>query len=265
MAVRTGERAGMDRSRKAWPRVVAWALLGLVLLGGSAAASIAVPGLVADEKAFLDAQPCDSGEGAGGGTADCLRTIRGTVLSAEEVKSDKVRVFRVRLRPPVPAPVDQPIDVDRHSELSELVKPGDEVEVTTWRYVLVAVGHDGVSETLPGLPDENPTMFVGLSLAGVWLAVLAFIAAFGTARRARRTAAGRPFAARVPFGPFKCAAVVAAPLVVAFLAGSVWDAWTGVVMTVVIWALTAVPATILALRWDRDGPSTSPAAVRLDA
>lgn len=254
MAVRTGERAGPDRSGKAWPRVVAWALLGLVLLGVSAAPGIAVPGLVADEKAFLGAQPCGSGETAeaAGGTADCIRTIRGTVLSAEHAKNGKATVFRVRLRAPVPAPADRPIDLDRHGELTELIKPGDEVEVTTWRHVRIAVRHDGVSETLPGLPDEDPAMFVGLSLAGVWLAILAFIAAFGTARRARRAAAGRPFAPRVPFGPFKCMAVVAAPLLVAFFAGLVWDAWTGVAMTVVLWALLALPATILALRWDRD-------------
>jgi hypothetical protein len=242
---------------------LAWALLGLVLLGGSAAASIAVPGLVADEKAFLDAQPCDSGEAAGGtaGTADCMRTIQGTVLSAEEAKSGKAKVFRVRLRPPVPDPADQPIDLDRHGELSELIKPGDEVEVTTWRYVQVAVGHDGVSETLPGLPDEDPTMFVGLSLAGVWLAVLAFIAAFGTARRARR-------AALRASGPVR-------PVQVRGRGGG--TARRGVLRRQCLGRLDGRgddsghlgadggPATILALRWDRDEPSTSPAAVRLDA
>ncbi|MFF8843924.1 hypothetical protein ACF08N_14575 [Streptomyces sp. NPDC015127] len=137
--------------------------------------------------------------------------------------------------------------LDPHGELSGLIEPGDEVEVTAWRNVQVAVRHDGVGETLPGLPDEKAAMLVGLTLAGVWPAVLAFIAAFGSARRARCLATGRAVAPRVPFGPGKCLGVVAAPLAAAFFAGRVWDAWTAVVATVTIWALTAGPATMVVL------------------
>jgi len=39
-------------------------------------------------------------------------------------------------------------------------------------------------------------------------------------------------------------AVVAVPLFAAFCGGHFWDLWTAVVMTVVIWGLIAVPATI---------------------
>lgn len=254
MAVRTAKQVGSVGPGKARLRTVAWALLGLVLLALSAAPAIPVPERIADEKAFLAARPC-GGEEAARGTADCVRTVRGTALSAEHVKRGKATVFRVRLRAPVPAPADRPLHLDSYGELSELIKPGDEVEVTTWRNVQVAVSHDGISETLPGLPDEKATMLAGLTLAGVWAAILAFIAAFGSARRARRSATGRPFAPRVPFGPMKCVGVVAAPLAAAFFSGLVWDAWTAVVMTVALWALIALPATIAALRWDRDPPA----------
>lgn len=213
-------------------------------------------------KAFLSAQPC-SGVQPAGGTADCLRTIRGTVRSAEAAQSGRVEadVFRVRLAAPVPAPADQPIDLDPDGELSGLLKPGDEVEVTTWRSVRVSVSHDGVSETLPGLPDEA-TMFVGLTLVGVWPAMLAFVAAFGSVRRARCLATGRPVVPRVPFGLAKGAGVVLVPLAVAYFALSVWDAWTAVGMTVAIWALIALPATYAALRWNRDGLPASPPSLR---
>ncbi|MEW2487750.1 hypothetical protein [Streptomyces sp. NPDC048411] len=264
MAVQTAEQLGSTRSGKAWLRAVAWALLGLVLLAVSVAPSLPVPERIADERAFLDAQPCGSGEAAGG-TAGCLHTIRGTALSAERVKSGKATVFRVQLRAPVPAPADRPMHLDSHGELSELLKPGDEVEVTTWRNVQVAVSHDGVSETLPGLPDEKATMLVGLTLAGVWLAILGFIAAFGSARRARCLATGRPFPPPVRFSLAKCVGVVAASLAAGFVAGSIWDAWTAVVMTVAFWALIALPATIAALLWDRDQSRTSLAAAQLGA
>ncbi|MEV0643175.1 hypothetical protein AB0I77_51460 [Streptomyces sp. NPDC050619] len=248
-AVKAVERVGPARSGRAWLRAVACALLGLALLAGSAALSTLVPEQVAAEKAFLDAQPCGS-EGATGDTADCMRTIRGTVLSAERAKSGRATVFRVQLRPPVPAPADRPLHLDTHGELPELIKPGDEVEVTTWRNVQVGVSHDGVSETLPGLPDEDATMLAGITLAGAWLGILAFIAAFGGARRAHRATTGRPSPPRIRFGPAKCAGVVAAPLVAGYFAGHAWDTWPAVVMTVAIWALIALPATILALRWD---------------
>lgn len=264
MAVQTAEQGGSARPWKAWLRAVAWALLGLVSLAVSAAPSISVPERIADEKAFLAAQPCGSEEAAGV-LADCMRTIRGTALSAEDAKSGKAMVFRVQLQAPVPAPADRPMHLDSHGELSGLIKPGDEVEVTAWRNVQVAVSHDGISETLPGPPDEKATMLVGLTLAGVWLAILAFIAAFGSARRAQCFATGRPFAPRVPFGPAKCVGVVAAPLAAAYLANHIWDAWTAVVMTVAVWALIALPTTIAALLWHRDPPRASPPGAPLDA
>ncbi|WP_328891545.1 hypothetical protein [Streptomyces sp. NBC_00316] len=262
--MRTAKQVGPARSGKVWLRAVAWSLLGLVLLAVSAALSLPVPERIADEKAFLAARPCGREEAATG-TADCMRTIRGTALSAEHAKNGKTAVFRVQLQAPVPAPADQPMDLDSHGELSDLIKPGDEVEVTTWRNIQVAVSHDGVSETLPGLPDEQATMFVGLTLAGVWLAILAFIAALGSTRRARGLATGRPFPNSVRFSLAKCVGVVAAPLAAGFVAGGIWDGWTAVVMTVVIWALIALPATIAALLWNRDRSRTSSPVARLDA
>ncbi|MFE3828370.1 hypothetical protein [Streptomyces sp. NPDC059092] len=240
---------------------MAWSLLGVVFLVIAAALARPVPGQVADEEAFLNARPCDrdgTAERTAEGSADCMRTIHGTVLSVETVKSGKVTVFRVRLRDPVPAPADRPLDLDVHGELSERVGPGDEVEVTTWRNVRVSVRHDGLGETLPGLPDEKATMLAGFALTGVWSAVLAFFAAFGSARRARRRAAGRAFAPRVPFGVAQCVGVVAVPLIVAYGTGLVWDAWTSVAATVVLGALLAVPVTIAGLLWHRDEPRTAP-------
>ncbi|MGW7608056.1 hypothetical protein ACWGKW_12425 [Streptomyces sp. NPDC054766] len=242
--------------RQAWRHAAAWTLLGSALLAVASGVSVAVPERVATEKAFLAARPCD-GDRAAPDTADCLRTIRGTVLSAENVKSGKATVFRVRLRPPVPAPADQALDLDSHGDLSELIKPGEEVEVTAWRNVEVSVRHDGVHETLPGLPDEDATGFVGIALACAWLAALAFIAAFGSVRRAHRAATGRPVVPRVPFGVAKCVGVVVPPFAVALCAGRIWDTWTAVVMAVIISALIAVPVTILALRWDRE-PTPAP-------
>lgn len=52
--------------------------------------------------------------------------------------------------------------------------------------------------------------------------------------------------------------VIAVPLVAGFSAGHFWDTWTAVVMAVVLWALIAVPATVLALRWDREPSPASP-------
>ncbi|WP_406369044.1 hypothetical protein OG788_03560 [Streptomyces sp. NBC_00647] len=255
--MRTVDRWASARSRgQAWRHAVAWALLGSALLAVASGLTVAVPERVATERAFLAARPCDS-DRAAPDTANCLRTIRGTVLSAENAKSGKATVFRVRLRPPVPAPADQALDLDAHGDLSELVKPGEEVEVTAWRNVQVSVSHDGVHETLPGLPDEDATVVVGFALVCAWSAALAFIAAFGAVRRAHRAARGRPVVPRVPFGVAKCVGVVVPPFVVALCAGRIWDTWTAVVMTVIVSALIAVPVTILALRWDRE-PSPAP-------
>ncbi|MCX4695390.1 hypothetical protein [Streptomyces sp. NBC_01408] len=261
MVLDTVEQSAPGRARRERMRAVAWALLGVVLLAFSVAMSLLVPGRIAEEQAFLDARPCAGAQSARGTAADCLHTIRGTVRSAEVAKSGKADVFRVRLLAPVPAPADRPMDLDSDGELSRLIEPGDQVEVTTWRDVRVSVSHDGVSETLPGLPDEA-TMFAGLTLIGVWATMLAFIAVFGSARRARCLAAGRPVVPRVPFGMAKGLAVVVVPLTVAYFALSVWDAWTAVGMTVCIWALIALPATVAALRWDRDGSPASAPSLR---
>ncbi|MET8096648.1 hypothetical protein ABZV29_09245 [Streptomyces sp. NPDC005236] len=258
------QRPVSRRIRREWWHAVAWILLGLALSAVAVGPASYVPGRVATEAAFRNARPC-AGEGAvrdGGGS--CLRTIRGTVLSAENAKSGKSTVFRVRLRPPVPAPADQSIDLDWHGDLSELIEPGERVDVTTWRNDVVAVSQGGVSERLSGLPDEAPALFTGAALVGVWSAVLAFIAAFGSARRARCLATGRPVVPRVPMGA-KPVAVVAVPLIAAFTAGHFWDTWTAVVMAVVIGAFAAVPVTILALRWDREPSSTPSPDHRVDA
>ncbi|MFD8978964.1 hypothetical protein [Streptomyces sp. NPDC059564] len=256
MAVRTGERVEPARHRWAWWRAGAWALLGPALLALSAIPALGVPEEVATEKAFSAARPCGAREPAGA-RADCLRTTRATVLSAEDVKSGKATVFRVRLRPPVPAPADRPFDLDAAGALSERIEPGVEVEVTTWRDVQVSVSRDGTGETLPGLPDEKAAMSAGIALAGVWAAALALLAALGTARRARRSATGRPYAPQVRFGVAKGLAVLVVPLAAGFIAGRVADGWTAVTLTAASCALVAVPATLAALRWDRPRPSVT--------
>lgn len=253
VTVRTGERADPAR-RWVWWRAGAWALLGPALLAVSAIPALGVPGEVAAEKAFSDARPCGA-EVATGGPADCLRTIRATVLSAEDTRSGRATLFRVRLRPPVPAPADRPFDLDAAGALSERIEPGGQVEVTTWRDVQVSVSRDGIRETLPGLPDEKAAMSAGLALVGVWAAALALLAAFAAVRRARRSDTGGPYAPRVGFGLAKCAGVLVVPLAAGFLAGRIADAWTAVALTVFFSALVAVPATCAALRWDRPRPS----------
>ncbi|MGW1535698.1 hypothetical protein [Streptomyces aureus] len=261
MAVQSVDRSVSERIRRGWWHAAAWTLLGLVLSAVAAVPGFLVPERVATEAAFRHARPCAADLVESGTGMSCLRTVRGTVLSAGIAKSGRTKVFRVRLRPPVPAPADQSMDLDAHGDLSELIRPGERVNVTTWRGDVVAVSQDGVREQLPGLPDEAPTVFTGAALAGVWSAALAFVAAFGSARRARCLATGRPVVPRVPFNGVKFVAVVAVPLFAAFCGGHFWDLWTAVVMTVVIWGLIAVPATILALRWDREPSSTPPPAV----
>ncbi|MFJ3922200.1 hypothetical protein [Streptomyces sp. NPDC090022] len=250
MVLDTGEREAADRARWERIRAAACALLGLLLLALCAAVTGPVAGAIADERAFLDARPCGPAEEAARPADDCLRTIRGTVRTAGEATSGRnVAVFRVRLQPPVPAPADHSIDLDSNGDLAHAIEPGDEVEVVTWRDVRVSVSRDGVTERLHGLPDEAG-MFVGLTLIGVWLSLIAFLAAYGSARRARGLAAGRPVTARVRFGPAKWIAVAVVPLVVSFGCLSLWDAWTAAAMTVGLWALIALPATYAALRWD---------------
>ncbi|WP_030764344.1 MULTISPECIES: hypothetical protein [unclassified Streptomyces] len=238
------------RARDERLRAVTWAVSGLILLVLSAAAGSRISGAIADEEAFLGARPCVATEAAGR-NEDCLRTIRATVLSAQNARSGKASVFQVRLRAPVPAPADQPFNLDSNGDLAYLIEPGEEVEVTTWRDNQVSVSQDGVAETLPGLPDEA-TMYVGLTLVVVWATALAFITAFGSARRARCHATGRSVTPRVGFGGAKALGMVIVPLAASFLSLTLWDAWTAAAMTVVIWALIAVPATYAALRWDRD-------------
>ncbi|MFD9570575.1 hypothetical protein ACFWBI_12070 [Streptomyces sp. NPDC059982] len=259
MAGRTGERAGPDRIRWGWCRAGAWALLALALSAATAPAALALPGVVADERVFARARPC-GGDGAPAArdaaaaaaeSADCLRTVRATVLSAGKVKSGRATVFRVRLRPPVPPPADRPVHLTAGGALSELVRPGAELEVTTWRGVQVSVARGGTVERLPGLPDEGAAMDTGVALVGVWSGGLALIAAFGAARRARRSAAGRTYVPRIRFGPAKGAGVLLVPLAAGFLARRLADGWVAVALTVVLWALLAVPATIAALCWDR--------------
>ncbi|MFJ9560877.1 hypothetical protein ACIRQQ_12645 [Streptomyces fuscichromogenes] len=243
--------------RRAWLSAAALALLALGLLGVAGAVARTLPGRVSEERAFLSARPCGPAQDAGAG--DCLRTIRGTVQTAESVRSGRTTVFRVRLRPPVPAPADRPVDLDS-AALSDL-KPGDEVAVTAWRDLVVAVRHGSASERMGGLPDERAAPIAGTALAAGWAAVLALVAAFGTVRRARRAAARRPFTPRVRFGLPKALVVVAVPVAAGILSGAVRDGWTAVAMTAVLTTFVAVPATALALLWDRDGsPAPDPVA-----
>ncbi|MFI0961051.1 hypothetical protein ACH4S8_06535 [Streptomyces sp. NPDC021080] len=264
MAAQTTDQRPSARIRREWWHAAAWTLLGLALSAVAVGVGLLVPGRVATEAAFEGARSCVGEAVARDDGASCLRTIRGTVLSARTAKSGRTTVFRVRLRPPVPAPADQSIDLDSHGDLSELIRPGERVDVTTWRNDVVAVSRGRVRERLAGLPDEDPTVFTGAALAVVWSAALTFIGAFGGARRARCLATGRPVVPRVPIGA-KSVAVIVVPFVAAFCAGHFWDTWTAVVMAVVIWALIAVPVTILALRWDREPSSTPPPGEQADA
>ncbi|WP_030721865.1 hypothetical protein [Streptomyces sp. NRRL F-2580] len=252
MALDTTEAGDRARARSEWWEAVGWSLLGVVLAALSVAGGSLVPGQIAYEESFLGARPC-AGAAAERGTDPCLRTTRATVLSAQPAKSGakKATVFQVRLLGPVPAPADRPFHLDPDGELSRLVEPGEEVEVVTWRDVQVSVRQGGVSETLPGLPDEA-TMYVGITLVGVWMTGVAFIAAFGSGRRARCRATGRPVTPRGGFGMAKILCVVVVPLAVSFFCLTMWDAWVAAGMTVAIWALIAFPATFAALRWDRD-------------
>ncbi|MFE9932601.1 hypothetical protein [Streptomyces sp. NPDC005533] len=252
MALDMAQASGRERARSEWWAGAGWALLGVVLLALCVAVGSLIPGQIAYEESFLGARPCTEAQ-AKRLTDPCLRTTRATVLSAGPAKSGpkKATVFQVRLRGPVPVPADQPFRLDPDGELSRRIRPGVEVEVVTWRDVQVSVRHDGVSETLPGLPDEA-TMYVGITLVGVWLTGVAFIAAFGSVRRARRHAGGRPVAPRVGFGMAKIVCVVVVPLAVSFFCLTMWDAWVAAGMTVAVWALIAFPATFAALRWDRD-------------
>ncbi|MFG2753638.1 hypothetical protein ACGFYJ_32795, partial [Streptomyces xanthophaeus] len=225
------------RTGRTWLGAAGWALIGAALLTGSLGPGLWVSGQISDERAFLTAKPCDvagaPGEvpgaaGAGkaadaGGGPDCLRTVRGTVQSAERAKSGKTVMFRVVLVPPVPAPADRALNLNRQGELAELIEPGDEVAVRTWRDIQVSVSRGEVTETLPGLPDEDAAMTTGFTLVGVWLAALAFVAGFGSARRARRAAAGRPVAPPVRFGPPQAGGGVAVPVVGGVAAGRVLD------------------------------------------
>ncbi|MFI8515828.1 hypothetical protein ACIGHB_32375 [Streptomyces sp. NPDC085460] len=225
-------------------------MLGLLALAAATGLGTSVPEKVVEERAFLDARPCADGETATD-PAECLRTIRATVLSTEEIRSGKSRHFRVLLRAPVPAPADRPLDLDTDSDLSEDLKPGDEVSVTVWRDVRVSVRHGEVSDTVDPRPDDEVGPFAGLTLACLWLAVLGFLGALGAVRRSRRRADGGSFPRRVGFGPAKIAGVLGVPLLLGFVAGRVWDGWTVVVMTGVISVLVAAQATIFALRVDR--------------
>ncbi|MGW3912718.1 hypothetical protein ACWEBX_14515 [Streptomyces sp. NPDC005070] len=258
MAAQTTDRWLSARIRQEWWHAAAWTLLGLVLSAVAVGPSLYIPGKVATEAAFRDARPCAGGAGVRDDGTSCLRTISGTVLSVRTVKSGKSKAFRIWLRPPVPAPADQSIDLDAHGDLSELVQPGERVDVTTWRNDVVSVSQGGVRERLDGLPDEEPIAFTGAALVAVSSAALAFIAAFGSARRARSLATGRPVVPRVPLGWGTPVGVMAVPVVAAICAGHFWDTWTAVVMAVVIWALIGVPATILVLRWDREPSEASP-------
>ncbi|MFD5816993.1 hypothetical protein [Streptomyces sp. NPDC127038] len=258
MTVRTvDERATSRRIRREWWSAAGWTLLGLVLSAVAVVPGFLIPGRVAAETAFEGAKPCAGRAAARDDGANCLRTIRGTVLSARTVKSGRTEVLRVRLRPPVPAPADGAIDLDPRGDLAESVRPGRQVDVTTWRNDMIAVSRGEVRETLSGLPDEEPAVLTAVALAVVWSAALAFIGAFGAGRRARCLATGRPVIPRVPIGA-KPLAVIVVPFAMAFVAGHFWDAWTAVVMSVVLGALIAVPVTILALRWDREPSPTPP-------
>ncbi|MEU3608051.1 hypothetical protein AB0E83_21780 [Streptomyces sp. NPDC035033] len=245
-AGRDQDRPGSVRGQRLWG--IGCALLGLAALGAAAGLGVVLSGQVEAERAYRAAGPCAAG--AAGGT-DCLRTVRATVESAEEVRSGKARQFRVRLRPPAPAPLDRPLDLEPAGELSRVLGPGDAVEVTVWRDLRVSARHAGLSEDVDPLPEGDVGPLAGLAAACVWLAGVAFVGAYGGERRARDTARGRVPRARVRFGPARICGVLAVPLLVGFVAGGVWDGWAAVAATAAGSALVAVQATVFVLRADR--------------
>ncbi|MFD4370856.1 hypothetical protein [Streptomyces sp. NPDC058486] len=238
--------------QRAWGSLCA--LLGLLALAAAYGLGATLPAQIAAERAYLAAGPCPSGQPATD-EADCLRAVHGTVESTEEVRSGKTRHFRVWLRPPAPAPLDRsldrPLDLSTTGELSQLLEPGDEVELTAWRDVRVSVLHAGVREDLDALPDGEVGPLAGVVTACVWFAVAAFIGAYGGGRRARRIARGLPFRDRIRFGPAKIGGVLAVPLLAGFASGALWDGWTAVLVTAAVTALIGVQATVFVLRVDR--------------
>lgn len=257
------DRWGSARGQRLWGLLCG--LLGLLALGGAAGLGATLPGRIAAERAYLDAVPCVAGEPVPAGPADCLRTVRGIVESAGEVRSGRTDVLRVRLRPPAPAPLDRPLDLRTTGELAEVLGPGDVVEVTVWRDVRVSARHAGRSEDVDALPDGVVGPVAGLAAACVWVASVAFVGAYGGERRSRAMARDRPVRARVGFGPAKTAGVLGVPFLLGVVIGKIWEGWTTVLVTAVVSAVVAVQATVFALRVDRpkaasaDRPPAGPA------
>ncbi|MFF2779086.1 hypothetical protein ACFVU3_29860 [Streptomyces sp. NPDC058052] len=242
------------RGQRAW--AVLCALLGLLSLGGAVGLGATLPDRIDTERAYLGAVPCGTaGEPDAG--ADCLRTLRGTVESAEEVRRGKTRVVRVRLRAPAPAPLDTPLDLSTTSDLARALDPGDELEVTVWRDVRVSVHHGGLGDDADALPDGEVGPVAGLVAACAWLAAVAFTGAYGGERRARRMARGRFHRPRVGFGPARTAGVLAVPFLIGVVVGRIWEGWTTVLVTAGVSTLVAVQATVFALHADR--PPAPPA------
>ncbi|MFE6223129.1 hypothetical protein [Streptomyces sp. NPDC057854] len=259
MATGTTERWGSARGQRWWALLCA--ALGLLALAGAAGFGATLPGLIDAERAYLGAEPCPAGEPAPAGQADCLRTVRGTVASAGEVRSGKTDVFRVELRPPVPVPLDRPLDLRTTSEPAQVLGPGDEVEVTVWRDVRVSLRHAGLSADVDAPPDGEVGPVGGLTAACVWMAAVAFLAAHGGGRRSRALARNRPVRPRIGFGPAKTAGVLGVPFLLGVGVGKLWEGWTTVLVTAGVSAAVAVQATVVALRADRP-PSHPPAPSR---
>ncbi|GGR26479.1 hypothetical protein [Streptomyces roseolus] len=253
----TGARAPDDLSaRRRSARGQRWwsllcGLLGLLAVAGAVGLGAMLPGRIATERAYLGAVPCAAGERATAADADCLRTVRGTVASVERVRSGRTHVLRVRLRPPVPAPLDRPLELSTRGELSEVLGPGDEVAVTVWREVRVSAHHAGRDEDVDARPDGEVGPLAGLAAACVWLAAVAFTGAYGGGRRSRRIASGRPVRARVGFGPARIGGVLGVPFLLGVAVGKIWEGWTTVLVTAGVTTLIAVQATVFALRVDR--------------
>ncbi|WP_299532224.1 hypothetical protein [uncultured Streptomyces sp.] len=229
-----------------------WLVLGLVLLAPTGGTAHLVRGLVADEQAYLGARPCGEGESPAG--ADCLWTVGATVVSAGETRSGKARVFRVIVREHQSPPSELSVDFGLPSELAEHgIRPGAEVEITSWRATPVSMRHGGITEEVNGgMPDEMASPVAGFALSGLWLSALCLVAAFRSHRRIRRASEGLSVSPRVPFGTGKFAAVALVPGALGIVSNFVQDGWTSVIMTAVLTAAVAVPLTILALGWDRE-------------
>lgn len=227
-------RRGRLRRRPWWHRV--WGLCAVLLgvVAGVLAVEgfIAVPGVVAEERAFLAAVPCTAAEASAART-DCLHTVGATVTGTVIQSSGRQQTYRLRLSGPVPA--SGSLDMGSAGPLLKRLHPGDRVSVTVWRRYATAVSRDGRTQETNDNPLGDPE--IGTALALGWLACGMYaVGVGGWALLGARGAAERGLPAlMVPLGKVTVGAAFAA--CPACLVGV---GWGGPVAVVVAW-LTMLP------------------------